>query len=179
MIPGRENVAPGNNDDINLPAELRTMFAKNRTQHAPGTVSVNRTVAHFFAGHHAEPERGTFAATKPEHHRPPDKTPPLRKSLPEVGGFYQSLIFGKRVSRHRVFLRLSDYASATVRRLRPFWRRRFRMARPSAVSIRLRKPCLRARLIFDGCHVRFIIQISTKIPKERNTVPIHSKVSNF
>ncbi len=45
-----------------------------------------------------------------------------------------------------------DYFDATVaaNRLRPFARRRFRIARPAFVFIRSRKPCLRRRLIRLG-----------------------------
>ena len=52
----------------------------------------------------------------------------------------------------------SRYLEATVaaRRLRPFARRRFRIARPDLVFIRSRKPCLRRRLIRLGWNVRFI-----------------------
>ncbi len=38
----------------------------------------------------------------------------------------------------------------TVRRLRPFDRRRFSVMRPARVRIRVRKPCVRARLRFFG-----------------------------
>ena len=37
-----------------------------------------------------------------------------------------------------------------VRRLRPFWRRRLRIARPERVRLRARKPCVRARFLFLG-----------------------------
>ena len=44
----------------------------------------------------------------------------------------------------------------TVRRRRPLARRRARTLRPSAVAMRLRKPCLLTRLRFEGWNVRFI-----------------------
>ena len=46
----------------------------------------------------------------------------------------------------------ASYLEETVeaRRLRPFARRRFRIARPDLVFIRSRKPCLRRRLIRLG-----------------------------
>lgn len=61
---------------------------------------------------------------------------------------------GRPVGRHDG----SRYLEATVaaRRLRPFARRRFRIARPDLVFIRSRKPCLRRRLIRLGWNVRFI-----------------------
>ena len=46
--------------------------------------------------------------------------------------------------------------TVAARRLRPFARRRFKMARPDLVFIRSRKPCLRRRLIRLGWNVRFI-----------------------
>lgn len=41
----------------------------------------------------------------------------------------------------------------TVRRLRPFLRRRLRTARPHLSSMRVRKPCLRTRLVLRGLYV--------------------------
>ena len=38
----------------------------------------------------------------------------------------------------------------TAKRLRPFLRRRFNIARPDAVLIRLRKPCLLRRFLLLG-----------------------------
>lgn len=43
----------------------------------------------------------------------------------------------------------------TVRRLRPFRRRRLMIARPPGVLMRLRKPCLFRRLRLLGWKVRF------------------------
>ena len=40
---------------------------------------------------------------------------------------------------------------------RPLWRRAFTIARPALVRMRLRKPCLRARLRTFGWYVRFIV----------------------
>ena len=60
--------------------------------------------------------------------------------------------------RKRPVSSLMIYLDATVAasRLRPFARRRFRIARPAFVFIRSLKPCLRRRLIRLGWNVRFI-----------------------
>lgn len=52
---------------------------------------------------------------------------------------------------------LPERWSLTVRFLRPFWRRRFKILRPFFVLFRARKPCLLARLRRLGWYVRFII----------------------
>jgi hypothetical protein len=44
----------------------------------------------------------------------------------------------------------------TESRARPFARRADRTLRPPTVFMRARKPCVRARRIFDGWKVRFI-----------------------
>ena len=46
--------------------------------------------------------------------------------------------------------------SETVRRARPFARRRARTLRPSGVAIRARKPCLLTLFLFEGWNVLFI-----------------------
>jgi hypothetical protein len=52
--------------------------------------------------------------------------------------------------------------SFTVRRLRPFLRRRLRTSRPHFVSIRVRNPCLRIRRLFRGRYVGLPIQSFSK-----------------
>jgi hypothetical protein len=49
------------------------------------------------------------------------------------------------------------YSSDVVRRLRPLARRRLSMLRPALVSMRVRNPCVLARLRRDGWYVRFIL----------------------
>jgi hypothetical protein len=45
-----------------------------------------------------------------------------------------------------------------AKRLRPLRRRRFNIARPAAVLIRLRKPCLLRRFLLLGWKVRFTVK---------------------
>ncbi len=48
------------------------------------------------------------------------------------------------------------YPQTCVRRLRPLARRAARTLRPPFVALRARKPILRARLTFEGCHIIFM-----------------------
>jgi hypothetical protein len=59
--------------------------------------------------------------------------------------------FMARETRHCRF----DYSLLTVKRLRPFARRRFRTKRPFLVLIRTRNPCVRLRRRVFGWNVRF------------------------
>jgi hypothetical protein len=52
---------------------------------------------------------------------------------------------------------VSESTDQADSRDRPLWRREFTMARPALVRMRLRKPCLRARLRTFGWYVRFIV----------------------
>jgi hypothetical protein len=45
--------------------------------------------------------------------------------------------------------------SRTVRRFRPFFRRRLKTSRPQRVDMRVRKPCVRIRRLFRGRYVGF------------------------
>jgi hypothetical protein len=47
-------------------------------------------------------------------------------------------------------------SSETVKLLRPFLLRDDKTARPLAVAMRLRKPCLFLRFVFEGWYVRFM-----------------------
>ena len=51
---------------------------------------------------------------------------------------------------------LKRRATEAVKRARPFWRRFLNTLRADAVWLRLRKPNLRARRIFEGLYVGFI-----------------------
>ena len=61
--------------------------------------------------------------------------------------------------------------------MRPLRRRALIIARPPRVAIRARKPILRTRLIFEGCHVIFISVVSYCAIEKRikyHTVPRRS-----
>src|SRR6476620_142911 len=56
----------------------------------------------------------------------------------------------------------------TVKRRRPFFRRRLRTARPHLVSIRARNPCVRMRRLFRGRYVGLPIHELQKSVQRRN-----------
>ncbi len=45
--------------------------------------------------------------------------------------------------------------------------------------MRLRNPCLRARLIFEGCHVRFIVRSPLKFKKSANPAKFALRCQTF
>src|SRR6185312_10875765 len=58
------------------------------------------------------------------------------------------------------------YAAYGIRRLRPLARRALMTLRPSAVAIRARKPCVRARLSLLGWKVRFMAYSEGNVDKK-------------
>lgn len=73
-------------------------------------------------------------------------------------------------ARKAVLRRHSAYAE---RRARPLRRRRARTLRPVGVAARERYPCVRARLRFFGCHVRFIRGTIQPFPPISNPAQPH------
>jgi len=63
--------------------------------------------------------------------------------------------FPRRIQRLGCLIQPTINLLYTARRLRPLLRRRLRIARPEAVLIRLRKPCLLRRFLLLGWKVRF------------------------
>jgi hypothetical protein len=66
-------------------------------------------------------------------------------------------------------------ADQTERRARPFARRADNTLRPPTVFMRARKPCVRARRIFDGWNVRFMADLEAleSIPRR---VPMRDRM---
>ena len=58
--------------------------------------------------------------------------------------------------------RLAKNAAYTARRLRPFARRAAITARPPRVFMRVKKPCVRARLTLEGWYVRFMMVLQAR-----------------
>ena len=70
---------------------------------------------------------------------------------------------------------LKRRATEAVNRARPFCRRFFNTLRPDAVWLRLRKPNLRARRIFEGLYVGFIEKL-TNVKKKHSKVKHSTKI---
>jgi hypothetical protein len=64
----------------------------------------------------------------------------------------------------------------TARRLRPLARRAAITARPPRVFMRVKKPCVRARLTLEGWYVRFMMVLqATKLPLQNPQCVVSSK----
>lgn len=84
----------------------------------------------------------------------------LTAIMPDWKEMFLSIDCGHQpVSTYRLKNYLLAIEELTERRRRPLARRRERTLRPSAVAMRLRKPCLLTRLRFEGWNVRFIAVI--------------------
>jgi hypothetical protein len=83
-------------------------------------------------------------------------------------------VFREALGRHRQSLRgrrapAAGYEEETVRRFRPFARRRFRTWRPFLVAMRTRKPCVRLRRRRFGWNVTLIVgSPATERERRRN-----------
>ena len=71
-----------------------------------------------------------------------------------------AMCFARGRRRHQAPAYLSG--SRTVRRLRPFLRRRLSTSRPQRVSMRVRNPCVRTRRLLRGRYVGLPISYSSK-----------------
>lgn len=104
------------------------------------------------------PNRGTTTPTRIEEKREGLKRATSVLVLRALPSFRMRSMSWRRVILAALGY-FKDHAAAyfdgsfTVRRLRPFLRRRLRTSRPHLVSIRVRNPCLRIRRLFRGRYV--------------------------
>lgn len=69
---------------------------------------------------------------------------------------FESLRAAQAIAGRAAYVARGRNVDQTESRARPFARRADRTLRPPTVFIRARKPCVRARRIFDGWKVRFM-----------------------
>jgi len=134
----------------------------------------------------AELARRPFAAPEPDHDSPSRNRPAIREN-PTIPRRFQAdprkTQTGYRTSSIPLpgvtpgsgscrFRRHKPRHYAWVSRARPLLRRAFKTARPPRVAMRARKPNLRLRLIFDGCHIIFMVQFSSLLEQnDRFRIP--------
>jgi hypothetical protein len=137
---GVEQVAVGDDDDVEPRGDL--VATENLSYQSFGAISTH-SAAQLLRRRDAQPatpllvaedERRAVAAPKPNA--------PLVHAL-ELGA--PPDVFMRAEPTVDCQLSTVDYSLLTVRRLRPFARRRFRTRRPFLVLMRTRKPCARAR----------------------------------
>jgi hypothetical protein len=138
---GVEELACG--DDDNVVARGDLVKSERFSNQSFSSVSLNRS-AKPSSGRDSQPP--SLEGIGPEKHR--DQTPPHPRALLEhrlkLGTSTDALVGAKR-----------NYSLLTVRRLRPFARRRFRTSRPFFVLIRTRNPWVPLRRRVFGWNVRF------------------------
>ena len=110
--------------------------------YALGAVAVDSVVKTLLGNDDAGLTAGVGLAHHPCGHETPLKDAPRIENR---------LVFRTGKPRgHRL------YPQTCVKRLRPLARRAARTLRPPFVALRARKPILRARFTFEGCHIIFI-----------------------
>jgi len=68
---------------------------------------------------------------------------------------------GNAIHAHGHHMRRQKALTQTANRLRPLARLALMTARPPRVFMRTKKPCVRARRVFDGWYVRFMVGLSS------------------
>lgn len=127
-IGGIEEFATRNNDDVQ--GQVRFVVAE-QLSHQPFCAVANDGATNLPGGGDPEPGSRLMCGSRKHGHEPPTYAGPRVVSLLEIGPPAYVLGWAK-----------SHLSSETVRRFRPFARRRFNTCRPSLVAIRTRKPCV-------------------------------------
>jgi hypothetical protein len=134
-----EHFSARHDDDIQ--ARRRFSLSEQLPGEPLGPVPHNRG-AQFPGGGNAKPALRATIRRHEQGHEPPGQPQAVFIRLLEIGPSSDPLLPGKAL-RHRAHA--CYRSSETVRRFRPFVRRRFSTMRPFFVDIRTRKPCVLLR----------------------------------
>jgi hypothetical protein len=148
-----EQFATGDDDEVDGDARLMVQPPEHFSNQSFRTISPN-SVSKLPGGD--DPEPGCGRGTRGEQEREVARRHPVGRieDLLELFTSSYALPSGEPVRRHPAS---QAYELETVRRLRPFARRRFSTSRPFFVAIRVRKPCVFLRRRRLGWKVRFMM----------------------
>ena len=145
---GVEQLAFGDDDDIEAPGDL--VSTKNLSNQSFSSIPDDRS-AQLPGSRDAEPRRPVAGLHQKDGAVSPVDPDAALVDLPEFGPAADPLETPELHALPAARL----YSLLTVRRLRPFARRRLSTSRPFFVLIRTRNPCVRRRRRRFGWNVRF------------------------
>lgn len=154
-VSGCGSIGSGNDDQIEGRMDEVVVFSEELTNLPPDAIALWRIPDLAAGGDSQTRGSGGEGSCENDEARPGlSPTPILQgneiRALPNVQSFGKPLV----PNRLEVVAHPGCFGGIeTVRRLRPLARRRAKMARPAAVAMRLRKPCLRKRLRLLGLKV--------------------------
>ena len=146
-----EHRLPDNMDVKNT--QLRQTFPEGFPKEPANPVSGRGTSQYFPRDGNAKPAGSLGGVNEVENLglKATVRTKPKVPALAEAGGLWVARAVARRIGcRHLPPM-------ATVRRLRPFRRRRAKRSCPSLSDFRFRNPCFRFRLILLGWYVLFTV----------------------